>query len=139
MYGEKPVRGGSRLPTIRRFRITINGKVYEVEAEEIQTTAALPEQTVPRSVQSAKSAVPTPPTPVSGGAGSSSIEAPLPGLVLDVRVQAGDVISAGQVLIILEAMKMENEIMAAEDGTVQSVTVAKGDNVSVGDILVVLQ
>lgn len=67
-----------------------------------------------------------------------SVNAPMPGNILDVRVKAGDVVKAGDILVILEAMKMENEILAPQDGTVASVGVNKGDSVNVNDLLVSL-
>jgi biotin carboxyl carrier protein len=127
------------VPTVRRFRVTVNGKVYEVEAEELgeeqaPTTmeptlggaAARPNQVPERA----------PETPAGAGV---SIEAPLPGSVLDVKVVVGQSVDVGQVLVILEAMKMENEIIAPDAGVVADVRVAKGHSVSAGDVLVVLQ
>lgn len=67
-----------------------------------------------------------------------SVNAPMPGNILDVRVKVGDVVKAGDILVILEAMKMENEILAPQDGTVASVGVNKGDSVNVNDLLVSL-
>ena len=71
-------------------------------------------------------------------AGSITVEAPMPGKVLSVNVKAGDKVEAGDVLLILEAMKMQNEIMAPEDGTVSDVRVSAGDTVATGDVMVVL-
>ncbi|MCY0880200.1 MAG: biotin/lipoyl-binding protein [Firmicutes bacterium] len=124
------------MPIIRRFRVTVNGKVYEVEAEELTAAVAPPDRPESPPARPADER-PTnlPPRPQAEGA---AVEAPLPGVVLDVKVQVGQQVSFGQVLVILEAMKMENEITAPAPGVVQSVRVAPGDNVAQGDILVVL-
>ena len=135
------------MSTVRRFRITINGKVYDVEAEEMgqevkdpapavsagrTETAAVRKDPAPQTLSGSKKAESANPV------GGSSVDAPLPGLVLDVKVSEGQAVDAGQVLVILEAMKMENEIVAPDSGTVAQVRVAKGDSVSAGDVLVVL-
>lgn len=130
------------MPTVRRFRITINGKVFEVEAQELghETQAHAPTTPAVSPARLETAPAPTPAQPkakASTGAGTR-IEAPLPGLVLDVKAKEGDQVSQGQVLVILEAMKMENEIVAPEDGTVAQIAVGKGDSVSSGDVLVVL-
>ena len=70
-------------------------------------------------------------------AGANTVTSPMPGTILSISVKAGDSVKAGQVLMILEAMKMENEIVAPEDGVVASVAVAQGANVNTGDVLVV--
>ena len=72
----------------------------------------------------------------TGAAGAVTVKAPMPGNILDVKVAAGASVKAGDVLVILEAMKMENEIVAPQDGTVASVNVNKGDTVNSGDVLV---
>ena len=76
------------------------------------------------------------PKAAAGAAGAVTVKAPMPGNILDVKVQAGASVKAGDVLVILEAMKMENEILAPQDGTVASVNVNKGDTVNSGDVLV---
>ena len=118
---------------MRKFNVNVNGKIYVVEIEE--TGAAAPvTQAAP-----APQATPAPaaaPAPVAGGA--VNVEAPMPGTILDVKVQVGATVKAGDVLCILEAMKMENEILAPQDGTVKSV-VTKGSTVNTGDILVGLE
>ena len=76
------------------------------------------------------------PKAAAGAAGAVSVKAPMPGNILDVKVSAGASVKAGDVLVILEAMKMENEILAPQDGTVASVNVNKGDTVNSGDVLV---
>ncbi|MCY0897954.1 MAG: biotin/lipoyl-binding protein [Firmicutes bacterium] len=125
------------MPRVRRFRVTVNGKVYEVEAEELTGAVTVPDHR-PEPLSSTPTASEVPPAPSRAAGTGTTIEAPLPGLVLEVKVAEGQAVASGQVLIILEAMKMENEITAPEAGVVQSVRVAKGDSVAQGDILVVL-
>jgi len=131
---------------MKKFNITVNGKAYEVEVEEIGG--------VPQAPRAARAATPAPkaaapaPAPAAPAApaaaaappagGGTSVESPMPGTVLDIKVAAGDAVKSGDVLLILEAMKMENEITAMGDGKVISVNVAKGASVNAGDVLVVL-
>ncbi len=127
----------------RRFRVTVEGQVYEVELEELSgEEGGRPPVRVPPHPEAAPSKpapeVPERRTVPRAGSVGGVIKAPLPGMVLDVRVGAGARVSEGQVLVILEAMKMENEIVAPRDGTVEQVAVEKGKAVSEGDTLVVL-
>ncbi len=116
---------------MRKFNVNVNGKIYVVEIEE--TGAAAPvTQAAPAPAPQAAPA----PAPVAGGA--VNVEAPMPGTILDVKVQVGAAVKAGDVLCILEAMKMENEILAPQDGTVKSI-VTKGTTVNTGDVLVGLE
>jgi biotin carboxyl carrier protein len=126
---------------MKKYMIKLNGKVYEVEMEEVtgEASATILEKQVANKEVSATTvekeapaaAVPT--TPV---AGAETIEAPMPGTIVSIAVKAGDQVKKGQVLVVLEAMKMENEIVAARDAQVVSVNVAKGDMVNPGDALV---
>lgn len=113
---------------MKKYRVNVNGSVYEVEIEEISAAAAAP------AAAAAKPAAPVSAAP----AGGQKINAPMPGTILDVRVQSGSTVKKGDILFILEAMKMENEIMAPCDGKVASVNVTKGATVNVGDLLVSL-
>ena len=110
---------------MKKYRVNVNGTVYEVELEEI--TGAAP--------AAAPVAAPAAPAPAAAPAGGEKIAAPMPGTILSVNVAAGDAVKKGQVLMILEAMKMENEIMAPCDGTVTSVAAAKGAAVESGALL----
>lgn len=109
---------------MKKYRINVNGSLYEVEIEEMAAPAAAP--TAPVAAPVAAPAAPA--APAAAGAGTQ-IKAPMPGTILDVRVQNGQSVKKGAVLVILEAMKMENEIMAPCDGTVTGVNVRKGDSV----------
>ena len=110
---------------MKYYNITVNGVAYSVSAEETAAGAA--------PVAAAPVAAPAAP---AGAAGAVAVKAPMPGNILDVKVKAGDSVKAGDVLAILEAMKMENEIVAPQGGTVASVNVNKGDTVNSGDTLV---
>lgn len=120
---------------MKNYRITVNGTAYDVAVEELAAGAA------PASVAqvAAPVAAPAPAAPApaakSTGAGSIKVASPMPGKILDVKTKVGDAVKKGQVLLILEAMKMENEVVAPEDGTVASVDVAVGAMVEAGDTL----
>lgn len=113
---------------MKKYRVNVNGTVYEVEIEDI--TGAAPAAPAP-----APAAAPSP-AALSGG---EAITSPMPGNILAVNVQPGDAVKKGQVLIILEAMKMENEIMCPRDGKVVSVAVNKGAAVDSGAVLCTIQ
>lgn len=133
---------------MRQFRVVVNGNEYKVGIEELagETSAPVAAKAAPQKAaapapeakapQPAKTPAAAPST--SKGEVSGNIIAAMPGTILDIKVNVGDVITRGQTLIILEAMKMENEIMASSDGTVQEIHVAKGASVNSGDLLMVL-
>ena len=108
---------------MKYYNITVNGVAYSVSVEETAAGAA------PVAAAAPKAAAP------AGAAGAVTVKAPMPGNILDVKVAAGASVKAGDVLVILEAMKMENEIMAPCDGTVTSVSVTKGAAVESGALL----
>ncbi|MBO5453554.1 MAG: biotin/lipoyl-binding protein [Clostridia bacterium] len=110
---------------MKKYKVNVNGTVYEVEIEEMSASQAA-------SVASAPAAAPA--APAASGEGEA-VTAPMPGTILSVNVNTGDSVKKGQVLMILEAMKMENEIMASCDGVVTSVSVTKGTAVQSGDVL----
>ena len=129
---------------MRKFLVTVNGGSYEVTVEEIGGVAPLaaPAAAPTAAPAPAPAAAPAPapaaapaPTPVAGG---EKVVAPMPGTILSVSAQNGADVRKGDVLVVLEAMKMENEILAPRDGKVAQVAVSKGTSVNTGDVLVVL-
>ena len=113
---------------MKKYRVTVNGTVYEVELEELTGAAPAP-----------VSAPAAAPAPSAAPAAGEQITAPMPGTILAVNVSAGQAVKKGEVLMILEAMKMENEIMCPRDGVVASVHTSKGSAVESGALLCVLQ
>ena len=128
------------------YVVTINDKEYEVEVEvgkaNILKTTVI---TAPVAVVAPAAIIYQQPVPVSAApaavlaSGSGVVKAPMPGTILDIKVQPGSAVKKGEVLLILEAMKMENEILASSDGIVKQVVVTKNASVSTGDVLVVIQ
>lgn len=134
-----------------RYRVTLNGRTYEVEVDageamlidEYEAAAPVPavseapaaapavSQETPAAVQPAAAPAPAP----AAGSGEP-IDSPMPGKIVDVRVSDGQAVKAGEVLIVLEAMKMENEITAPRDCTITQVSVSKGASVETGTPLV---
>ncbi len=134
---------------MRKFVINVNGKSYDVEVEEIRNGVAVATPVVSAPIaapapQTAPAAAPAPQAApaaapkTTGTAGSVKVESPMPGTVLKMNVKVGDSVEAGQAVAVLEAMKMENDIVAPSAGTVASVNVSVGDNVNTGDILVTI-
>ena len=117
---------------MKYYNITVNGVAYSVSVEETAAGAA-PVAAAPAAPVAPKAA---PAAAPKAAAGAVAVKAPMPGNILDVKVAAGASVKAGDVLVILEAMKMENEIVAPQDGTVASINVNKGDTVNSGDVLV---
>ena len=124
---------------MKRYSVTVNGVVYDVVVEEVAADAA-PAPVAAPAVKAAPAAAPAPAAKPAAPAANAkcSVAAPMPGNILAVNVKVGDKVEKGAVLCILEAMKMENEVMAPEAGTVTSVTVSKGSTVQAGDVLVTL-
>jgi len=150
---------------VKTFKVTVDGQAYTVQVEEVKESSAGSSSNASLPVSQAKQASVTEKPqekkePVgevraepaannteknvqekfapTGGPGGSKVKAPMPGSVLEVKVSVGDEVSEGDVLLVLEAMKMENELTAAQAGTVSEVLVKKGDTVNSGDPLVVL-
>ncbi len=128
----------------KKFNVTVNGTTYEVEVEEVKAAGGAPKAAAPAP----KAAAPAPapkaaPAPaaapkVAAGAGEHSIDAPMPGKVIKLVAVEGAAVKAGDVLLILEAMKMQNEITADADGTVKKFNVAAGQSVKAHESLVIL-
>ena len=116
---------------MKKYSVTVTGTVYEVELEEI--TGAVP------AAPAAAPAAPAPAAPAGAPAGGEQVTSPMPGTILAVNVTPGQSVRKGDVLMVLEAMKMENEIMCPRDGVVGSVQAAKGAAVESGTLLCVLQ
>ena len=116
---------------MKKYRVTVNGTAYEIELEEIAAEVVTAQKAEPKAAPA-----PAPAAPVSGD--GEKVTAPMPGNILDVKVKVGDSVKKGDVLLILEAMKMENEIMAGADGKIASVNVNKGDSVETGAVLCVI-
>ena len=109
---------------MKKYRVNVNGTNYEIEIELMSESEA-------KAAPVAQAAAPA---PAASGEGEA-ISSPMPGTILDVKVNVGDNVKKGQVLMILEAMKMENEIMAGTDGVITSIGVTKGASVQTGDAL----
>ena len=108
---------------MKSYTITVNGTAYEVTVEE-NGNAAAPVAAAPKAAAPA--------------AGATTVEAPMPGKILNVKAGVGTAVKKGDVILILEAMKMENDVVAPEDGTVASINVSAGDAVEAGDVLATL-
>lgn len=119
---------------MKKFEIKVNGNAYEVEVEEIGAAAAAAPVAAPAAAPAAPAAAPAAPA----AAGANDVLCPMPGTIVDIKVQVGSAVKKGDVLVVFEAMKMENEIMAATDGTVAAVYVNKGDSVESGKVLLSL-
>ena len=113
---------------MKKYRVNVNGTVYEVAVELMD--GAAPVAAAPAAAAPAPAAAPV--------AGGEKVSAPMPGTILDVRVSNGQTVKKGDILFILEAMKMENEIMAPCNGTIASVSVSKGAAVDSGALLCVI-
>ena len=130
---------------MKTYNITVNGVTYTVSVEEVNGAAAPAAASAPVATP-APAAAPAPvaaPKPAaapkkSGAAGAISVKAPMPGNIIKVNAKVGDSVKKGDVLIVLEAMKMENDICAPEDGTVASIEVAQGATVETDALLVTL-
>jgi len=131
---------------MKKFQIKVNGKSYEVEVEEIGGTmtpsAPVSTPTVSNPVPATQPAAPAPAAPQQNNtpapAGGKSLTAPMPGKIMSIKVQVGQQVKADDVAVVLEAMKMENEIFCGVEGTVKEIRVSEGAAVNPGDVLVVI-
>jgi len=126
---------------LRKFKVNVNGNLYEVEVEELGGTATYPTAPAPQPKAApvpapAPVAAPAAKAPVAGGAGL--ITSPMPGVIKDVRVNVGDVVGPDTIVVILEAMKMENEIFAGMSGKVTAVHTSRDTSVNTDDPLVTI-
>lgn len=130
---------------MRKFIINVNGNSYEVEVEEVGGVVSAPKAApkaapvaTPAAAPSAPKAAPKAAPAVAASAGQEVVDAPMPGNIWKTLVKEGQEVKSGDVLLILEAMKMENEIVAPRDGVVASLTTSEGAAVNTGDKLVIL-
>lgn len=126
---------------MQNFKVTVNGKVYDVAVEDGNaSTVAAPASENAAKIEAAPVAVPVQTAIKEGNieAGDIPVNAPLAGAILAVKVKAGENVSYGQVLLTLEALKMENEIVAPQAGVIKEILVSTGTSVNVGDILITL-
>lgn len=138
---------------MKKFKITVNGKAYEVEVEEMGGTpvaAPAPQASAPAPAPVAPAPAPTAPAPTApastpapavGGPipdGAITVKAPMPGKISALKAEAGKAVKRGDIILVLEAMKMQNDITATADGTLHEIRVNPGDNVKTGDVLAVI-
>ena len=119
------------------LNVNVNGVNYSVEAEDLKPQAPV-SRPAPRPAAAPVPANAPAAAPAAAGGAGQSIKTPLPGVVLDVFVKEGDAVKAGQKILLLEAMKMENNIEADKDGVIKSIQVKKGDSVQEGDVLMLI-
>lgn len=134
---------------MKKFKVTVNGKAYEVEVEEMGgAPAAAPAPQAAAAPAPAAPAAPAPapapaatPAPAVGGPipeGAITVKAPMPGKISALKAEAGKAVKRGDIILVLEAMKMQNDITATADGTLHEIRVSPGDNVKTGDVLAVI-
>lgn len=121
---------------MRNYTITVNGKTYSVSVENGAAVSVA--QTAAAPVASAPATAPAPAAAPAGAEGSVKVTAPMPGKVLSVKASAGQAVKKGDVLLVVEAMKMENDIVAPQDGTVATINVSAGDAIESGATLATL-
>ena len=136
---------------MKKYRINVNGNTYEVEVEELggasgpsiappPVAKAAPPAAAPKAPAAAAPSAPAsePKKTAPAAAGAGDITAPMQGKIISVEVNVGDSVSEGDVVVVLEAMKMENEVFCDADGTVKEIKCKPGDNVNSGDVLIVI-
>lgn len=130
---------------IKAYRVNVNGKVYEVEVEEItaggqQTVAAAPAPApvAPKPAPVAPAPAPTPAPAPKAAATGEIVEAPMPGTIVDIKVKVGDIVKEGDLVAVIEAMKMETDLFSTKSGVVTAVNAGKGASVNTGDAIITL-
>ena len=128
---------------MKKYNITVNGTTYEVIVEEVDSVESVSTHTVAPAAPLVSAVTPAPkavttPKAAASALGSNTVTAPMPGTILDVKVSVGQTIRKGDVICVLEAMKMENDIPSPQDGVVASVNVQKGSNVNANDVIITL-
>ena len=121
---------------MKKFSVTVNGTVYDVEVNEVKAGGAAPAPAAAPAPKAAPAPAPAAAAPVAAGA--TTVKAPMPGKILSVAVSAGQAVKKGDLLLVLEAMKMQNEIYAPQDATVSEVRVSANQTVATGEDMVVL-
>lgn len=116
---------------MKRYNITVNGKAYDVAVEEVDGSSSSTPVAAPAAAPAPKAA----PAPVADG---TKVTAPMPGTILDIKVAVGDTVEAGQAIMVLEAMKMENDVNAPCAGKILSINITKGSAVETGSVLAVI-
>ncbi len=126
----------------KKFNVTVNGTKYEVEVEEVKATGSAPATSAPKAAAPAPApapkAAPAPVAKATAGAGEHSIDSPMPGKIIKLVANEGQAVKAGDVILILEAMKMQNEITADSDGTLKKFNVAAGQSVKAHESLAII-
>ena len=127
---------------MKKFSVTVNGTVYDVEVNEVKAGGAAPAPAAapaPKAAPApAPAAAPAPKAAAPVAAGATTVKAPMPGKILSVAVSAGQAVKKGDLLLVLEALKMQNEIYAPQDATVSEVRVSANQTVATGEDMVVL-
>ncbi len=119
---------------MKNYRVTVNGVAYDVTVEEVGAEEMSAPEPKPQPAAAPPKQKPQKP-PKAAAAGGTPLPSPLPGKVVDLKVSVGDTVKRGDVVLILEAMKMENEVAAPQDGKIASLEVSVGDMVESGDVL----
>lgn len=120
---------------MKNYTITVNGTVYDVAVEEKAGGASASVASAPAAAPAAAAPAPKPAPAAGGSAGSVKVTSPMPGKILSVKSSVGADVKKGDVILLLEAMKMENEVVAPQDGKIASINVNSGDMVESGDVL----
>lgn len=125
---------------MKEYRVTVNGQVYQVSIEEVGTNTPVPKPAAtPAEIPTAQATPAPQATQVPKTAEGNSVTAPMPGAILEIVVSEGQTVQAGEVVLLLEAMKMENEITAPVSGNIKKIVTSKGATVNTGDLLLVIE